>query len=214
MDADPYRSTTDIGSIGRLKLVDAIVLRVYADPRTASELKLLHRASFTRYAGTTWHAPGVPMARLAPQPDGATWPLAEGTPGPGVRIATRLEDGKALLALPGDAMRVSDLPATEMKRNALGAVQANVGGNWASYVAVLGAGGVATAPPGETELAVPAVERAAIDALAAELGLRGVPADEAVRRVVRHFAGFSYSTFRESAAPAEKTALADFLQRS
>ena len=30
MDADPYRSVTEIGSIGRLKQYDAIVLRVYA----------------------------------------------------------------------------------------------------------------------------------------------------------------------------------------
>lgn len=31
--ADPYRSTTDLGSVGRLKLIDVIVLRVYASDR-------------------------------------------------------------------------------------------------------------------------------------------------------------------------------------
>ncbi len=213
IDADPYRSTTDIGSIGRLKTFDAIVLRVYADPRNASELKLLHRASFTTYSGTTWHALKAPMAPIASQPDGATWVLADGTPGSSVRIATRLEQGKALLALPGDTTRVADLVATEVKRNALGAVQANVGADWASYVAVR-SDGIVAAPPGEGDLTLPAAERAAIEALAAELDLRSVPADEALRRVQRHFSAFSYSTFRESAPPRGTTALADFLQRS
>jgi hypothetical protein len=62
--------------------------------------------------------------------------------------------------------------------------------------------------------ALPAAERAAIAALAAELELRSVPADEALRRVARHFGAFSYSTYREAAAPRGTTALADFLQRS
>jgi hypothetical protein len=61
---------------------------------------------------------------------------------------------------------------------------------------------------------MPAAERAAIEALAAELELRSVPADEALRRVARHFGAFSYSTYREAAAPRGTTALADFLQRS
>jgi transglutaminase-like putative cysteine protease len=214
IDADPYRSTTDIGSIGRLKQFDAIVLRVYADPQTASKLRLLHRASFTTYAGTTWHARKAPMAALAPQPDGVTWVLADGAPESTVRIVTRLEGGKALLALPADTTRIAELPATEVKRNALGALQADVGGDWAGYVAARTEGIVATAPPGEEDLTLPAAERAAIEALAAELDLRGVSPDQAIRRVERHFAAFAYSTYREAAPPRGTTALGDFLQRS
>jgi hypothetical protein len=214
MDSDPYRSTTDIGSIGRLKILDTIVLRVYADPQAAAKLKLLHRASFTTYTGTTWHARKAPMAPVAAQPDGATWVLADGTPDSSVRIVTRLENGKALLALPGDTVRIGEMHATEVKRNALGAVQADVGGDWARYVAVRGDEFVGGAPPGEEDVTLPAAERAAIEALAAELELRAVPADEAVRRVARHFGAFSYSTYRETAAPRGTTALADFLQRS
>jgi hypothetical protein len=154
------------------------------------------------------------MAPVAAQPDGATWVLADGTPDSSVRIVTRLENGKALLALPGDTVRVAELNAAEVKRNALGAVQADVGGDWARYVAVRSDGIVGSAPPGDEDVTLPAAERAAIEALAAELELRNVPADEAVRRVAQHFGGFSYSTYRETAAPRGTTALADFLQRS
>lgn len=214
MNADPYRSSTDIGSIGRLKTLDTIVLRVYADPQAAAKLKLLHRASFTSYTGTTWHARKAPMTRVAAQPDGTTWVLADGTPDSSVRIATRLENGKALLALPGDTVRIAEMHATEVKRNALGAVQADLGGDWARYVAVRSDGMVGGAPPGDEDVTLPPAERAAIEVLAAELELRSVPADEAVRRVARHFGAFSYSTYREAATPRGTTALADFLQRS
>jgi hypothetical protein len=210
MDADPYRSTTDIGSIGRLKLYDAIVMRVYADPRAGAQR--LHRASFTTYAGTTWHARKARMAPLEPEADGATWTLAPGAAASRMLIVTRLEEGKALLALPAGAVRISSFPAAGVKRNALGAVQADVGGDWGRYVAESAEGMPAYALPDGDDLEVPAVERGEFERLAVELGLSGVPAAEAVGRVERHFGSFSYSTFREAPPPAGTTVLADFLR--
>ena len=210
MDADPYRSTTEIGSIGRLKLHDAIVLRVYADPRAGPQR--LHRASFATYAGTTWHVRKARMAPLEPEADGATWTLAPGAAASRTLMVTRLEQGKALLALPAGAVRISSLAAAGVKRNAFGAVQADVGGDWARYVAESAEEMAAYAPPDEDDLEVPAVERGEFERLAVELGLSGVPSAAAVGRVERHFATYSYSTFRESAPPPGTTVLADFLR--
>ena len=53
IDADPYRSVSKIGSIGRLKQYDSIVLRVYAAERDAARIRLLHRASYNTYSGTS-----------------------------------------------------------------------------------------------------------------------------------------------------------------
>jgi hypothetical protein len=89
-----------------------------------------------------------------------------------------------------------------------------VGGDWAAYVAARADGIVGTSAPSDEDITLPAAERAAIEALAAELDLRSVPADEALRRVQSYFGAFSYSTFREAAPPRGTTALADFLQRS
>jgi hypothetical protein len=47
-----------------------------------------------------------------------------------------------------------------------------------------------------------------------ELGLSGVAPAEAIGRVERHFATYSYSTFREAAPPPGTTALADFLRNT
>lgn len=216
--ADPYRSSTDLGAVGRLKMVESIVLRVYADPQQVEGLKLLHRASFTALHGKTWVARGAPMTALEPLADGTTWPLAEpGLQQPrdeGVRIVTRLDSGRALLALPAGTAQVSGMAAAAVKRNALGAVQAELGGDWAPYVAQLSRGAHTYAGPRNDDLQIPEAERAAFTQLAEELGIGNATPAEALRRVREHFAGFSYSTYREDAVPQGTTPLGDFVQRS
>lgn len=214
VDFDPYRTRTAIGTLGRLKQYDAIVLRVYV-PRDESErVRLLHRASYNAYEGTTWLARGVPMETLEGEPGGAAWTLAPAAPGWRVRIVTRLEKGRALLALPAGTTRLSELPAVSMRRNALGAVHAEVGADWIQYEAGVAPAIEAYAPPSGADELLPRAEQATLERVAAELGLRGVPAAEAVRRVERHLAGFAYSLYRERPTRAEETALGDFLTRT
>jgi protein-glutamine gamma-glutamyltransferase len=212
--ADPYRSTTDLGSVGRLKLVDAIVLRVYAADADAARLKLLHRASFTSLVGTTWFARHAPMTPVEPEADGTTWQLAPGEPSASARIVARLEGGKALLALPPGTLRVSALPAVAVRRNAYGSTLIDLPGDWSPYVAQTSGRIEGYAVPRADDLALPEPERAEFERLAAELGLHALPPAQALSRVAGHFASFSYSTYREAATPAERTALADFLRRS
>jgi len=212
--ADPYRSTTDLGSVGRLKLVDAIVLRVYAAETDAQRLKLLHRASFTSLVGTTWVARHAPMTPLEPEADGTTWQLAPGDPAGSARIVARLESGKALLALPAGTLRVSALPAVAMRRNALGATLIELPGDWSPYVAETSGRIEGYAVPRAEDLALPEAERAEFERLAAELGLRGLAPAEAMSRVADYFSSFSYSTYREAAVPADRTPLADFVTRA
>jgi hypothetical protein len=214
MAGDPYRSTTDLGSVGRLKLIDSIVLRVYASDADAPHFRLLHRASFTSLVGTTWLARNAPMAPLEPQADGTTWRIAEGAPKRTVRIVTRLERGKALLALPPGTLRIADMAAATVRRNALGATEAELGGDWAPYVAEVDAGVDTYAQPRAEDLQLPERERAEFEQLARELGLPGLPAAEIARRVHQHFGTFSYATFRDTAVPAGATALGDFVRRS
>jgi hypothetical protein len=219
MDADPYQSRTDIGSIGRLKLYDTIVLRVYAKHGDAARLKLLHRASFNVYHRTTWIARDAPLVPLAPGAGGATWRLAQGRPKSSARIAIQLEAGKAVLALPAGVLEVLQLPAETLETNPLGTVRATVGGDWAQYVIEAGDAIRDASAPTADDLEIPITERPAIDRLATRLGLDrsgGVPAREAVRRVREHFATYRYSTFHDAPPPqiGNATALGDFLERT
>src|SRR5438067_2216772 len=103
--SNPYRSTTDLGSVGRLKMIDSIVLRVYPEPQASAAPGLLHRASFTTLDGNTWIARRAPMAALQPLADGTSWEIASGTAQHRTRMLIRLEGGKAVLALPAGTVR-------------------------------------------------------------------------------------------------------------
>lgn len=212
--ADPYQSTMKLGSVGRLKEIGSIVLRVYAKPSDLDRIHLLHRASFNRLIGDTWAARNAPMEGFEPELDGATWTLAAGTPQWSARFAARLEAGKALLALPAGSLRVTGAAAVEWRRNVLGASRVEFGGDWAQYTVEGGRGIVDYAAPGFLDTTVPARERAEFERLAAELGLAELPPDNALRRVREHFATYSYSTYREAPVPEGSTALGDFLRRS
>ncbi len=207
---DPYSSTTDMGSVGRLKLYDLIVMRVYAPAPPG----LLHRASFTYLNGNTWVARNAPMTPLQPEADGLSWQLGPGPAKTSARIVIRLEWGKALLALPTGTVRISGMAAASARRNALGAIQADFGGEWAPYTAQIGEAFADSVGPRAEDVQLPEPERAVFEALAARLGLRALAPAAAVQRVREHFSEFSYSTYGEAAPAAGTTALADFLLRS
>jgi transglutaminase-like putative cysteine protease len=210
-DPDPYRVRTEIGSLGRLKKYDAIVLRVYARESDWPRVRLLHRGSYNTYSGRTWIARGATMNAVESEADNETWVLAPETPQWSVKMAARFEFGRALLALPAGTTRIESLPANSLNRNAFGAVHAVLGVDWAPYTARVAAGMPLYAPPGREDLAVPPEELPVFERVAGELGLRGLAAAEAMKRVDRYFAGFRYSTYRERPVPAGTTALADFM---
>ncbi|OLC68937.1 MAG: hypothetical protein AUH79_02510 [Betaproteobacteria bacterium 13_1_40CM_4_64_4] len=211
MASNPYRSTTDLGSVGRLKMIDSIVLRVYREPRGSSAPGLLHRASFTTLEGNTWIARRAPMAALQPLADGTSWEIAPGSAQRRTRMFIRLEGGKAVLALPAGTVRLSDMAAVLVRHNALGAVQAEFGGDWAPYTADSEAAAGGYAPPGDADLLLPPRERATLERVARDLAFQS---GDALARVREHFAGFRYSTYREAALPRGRTALEDFLLHS
>jgi len=209
---DPYQSHTDIGSIGRLKLDDTILMRVHIPQGQEARARLLHGASYNSYGGGIWTARDAPLEPLAAEPDGATWVLGRRTPTSSVVIEARTEDGKALLALPAGTVRVAGLPAESLRRNALGAVLADAKTDWIGYAARYAADvGADEAPPSTLDLAIPPAERAALMRVAADIGLRGAAPREVARRVTKFLARFRYSTYREHAPRAGLTPLGDFL---
>jgi hypothetical protein len=210
-NVDPSRTSTDLGTIGRLKQYDAILLRIYATQREHSQVKLLHRSSFNSFVGTTWQTKNAPLAPMQPGTDGTTWTLAAGDTPSAVRIAAKSDSGKTLLPLPAGTARVSGLAAIAVRGNEYGAVLAEAPETWIQYAAHHGSGIAHFGTPVNEDLVLPKQERAALERVAAELGLRGLPAAEAVKRVANHLATFTYSTFREKATPQGSTPLAEFL---
>jgi hypothetical protein len=104
--------------------------------------------------------------------------------------------------------------AISMHRNSLGSVHVDVGTDWLQYRAEGTAGAETGAPPTVPDSILPSAERAVFERVAMELGLRDVPAEEAVRRVERHFVDFNYSLYRDHRPPDGETALGEFMTRT
>ena len=222
---DPYRSSTRIGELGRLKKEDAIVLRVYADRDGSNKPALLHRASYNQYVGTTWLARHGNLEALPSRGDGTVFALGgAGAPNPPadsrtLRVSQRVQGGRTLVGLPLNSFAVSDLVASRVRSNALGAVQAEMEVPWTFYNVVYSTA-PAAAPPGYStagpdDLVIPERERRTLESVARELGLAGLPPSAAAQRIAGYFAGFEYATVRNNpfsdVIPGSETPLAEFL---
>lgn len=214
LESDPTRSVTDIGGVGRLKQRDLILARVYGAARDIERARLLHRASYNAYVETIWVGRRTTHGDLQADEGGANWTLAQAPADGRLTIALRTERRRTVLALPRGTTRLTGLAATEARRNGLGIVHATVDGDWIQYGAQFDDAIRNYDAPAVDDGALPPREREAFARIATELGLRELPPAQAVQRVMRHFAGFSYSLWRDKPPPKGVTALADFMTRT
>lgn len=207
---NPYRSTTDIGTIGDLKRSQRILLRVEADPAVATPI-LLHRASYDDYVGGTWVARNGRFEQLAPVGSASNWKLNEANE-PFVQVTVHDDsDGNPVLSLPANTARIEGLAASELKMNALGAVQVEHKPGLFSYRAQIGSANSAYGAPTARDLGMPKTEAVAVAQIANDLGLAALPPAQALATVKQFFADrFAYSTWQGKPADG-RTPLAEFL---
>ena len=213
-DVDPYRSRTAIGSIGRLKLSDRIVLRVDTGEPRGRPL-LLHEASYNFYAHGVWGAVGAAFEPVPPEPDRRTWHLLPPTaPADSVTVSVYLNRGRGVVPLPLGTFRVDGLLALQMKRNPLGALKVEEGLGLVTYRALFAPTTSLGGPPTEVDLRIARGESALVHRVAAELDLRSRSPRAALAAVQAYFRErFRYSTYL--AGPTWGSApLEDFLLRS
>lgn len=213
---NPYRNTTAIGSLGGLKLSDRIVLRVQVPDRQQPP-PLLREASYNSFTTYTWPrssaAQGVgtwfakaPGFEALPS-DGIGWDLGQTNHrGRVLQISQYLEDGDGILALPSGTYRIENLPVAVAERNPLNTVRVMEGPGLVTYTTRYAPGFSSDAAPSDNDLQVPRAYRGVMQRLAADLGLRGLPADGVVETVQaffrRHFAYAIWPSGAQRARPS------------
>ena len=217
---NPYRADTDIGRIGEIKLTDRIVMRVRVEGEPGRRLAgklLLHRASYDAYSGVRWRAKNADFAPVKAAA-GGTWPIGAGTDGAPLRRLSIVEEASRsnpVLSLPAGTRRIDQLRADGLKRNAMGAVQADLAPGFFRYEPVYAPGSADAVAPGTDDLALPREEALALGEIASTLHLAGLAPAEALARVERFFAeGFRYSLYQPapSSGRNQGTALVEFLR--
>jgi hypothetical protein len=203
---DPDMATTAIGSLGRLKLSDRIVLRVRSDTPLRGTL-LLREAGYDTYGYGIWSNRQRAFQTLDPEPGGRSWRLSDASPASRVSIATYMIRQESVIALPHGSVRVRSAEATAVSRNPMGAVRMEVREGWIRYAAEFGAAAPPDSAPTAADLFVSDSNRPDFDRLAGELGLGGMEPARAVAAVERHFA----SKFTYSLSPRQRYPRAGYL---
>lgn len=213
-DADPFRVTTQIGHLGRLKLSDRTVLRV--EPRDGLRLPfLLREATYDVYNSPAWLASGAAFTAVQPEADGETWRFGTGkSPVERITVSAYLNHGRGVLALPGGAFEVDRLAVVGVERNRLGAVKVEEGLGLVTYTALSTHEGPLDGPPVEADLHIPPHEAALVARIVGDLGLAGGSPAEKVEAVAAYFRrSFRYSTWKGE-RPRKESALEEFLLNS
>ena len=211
---DPYRTSTAMGSLGELKKSDDIVLRIEGSP--SERPPLLHRASYDAYSGDGWVAVNGRFDGVPPEP-GQSWSFEPSRS----RVkpeATRytVHDfspaGNPVLALPPGTGRLEQLSALGLRRNGLGAVQAERPAGFFTYVAIADAGSADEHEPATRDLRLPTTDAPLLRSLASQWRLSAASPAEAVSQLEQRFAAdFTYSTYSKDRPRGNATVLADFL---
>lgn len=213
-NADPSRSVTAIGRIGKLKLSGRILLRVKPE-RGISLPFLLREASYSIYRDETWLAGKSMFQTIQPESGGSSWQIAPASAeNRSLRISALLEEGKGLLPLPIGTTRITGLPVGEMKLSRLGTIMVKDGPGRLNYDVSYDPVISQTGPPTELDLQVPGSAAPVLSSIAADLGLARQSPDEIVKSVVEFFRNnFRYATVQKELKP-DATAIEDFLLRS
>ena len=209
---DPKQAHTSIGSIGRLKMSNRIVLRVRTDG--GAPPTLLREASYTIYRQPVWSNVQRAFSDVIPD-DEATWTLLRKKSTHSVSIAQFLHRGMGMLPLPAGSSQVSDLQAPTLRTNLFGAAAVSEGPGLVVYNVRYDEGATFDSAPMADDLRSYDATETAVTQIANDLQLRdGMDAHEALDRVGGFFAEkFSYSTYlgRDHRPTPEESALTRFL---
>jgi hypothetical protein len=212
-ERDPYRATTAIGHIGRLKLSNRIVFRVRLPGQMHGSL-LLREASYNAYASGIWRAPGDQFQAVTETLSPGSWQLGEpGAPGYAVTISGYLPRGRGLMAVPNGSYRIENLPAEFLKRNPYGAIKIENGPGVVNYTARFRRGLSFDAEPSDKDLHIPNRYRSLLTQVSSQLGLSKDDPNRVLAALGRYFGeNFRYSL--DQRRDTRYAPLSDFLLRS
>jgi transglutaminase-like putative cysteine protease len=193
-EPDPYRATTRIGDVGRIKLSDAIVWRVDA-ARPPPQPLLLFEAAYSHFDGAAWRARSDSFRSLPAPVDGQTWQI-DAVRGPleQLQISGYTAGGRVLLALPAGTHSVANIVASVVSVNTFGTVKVAEAAPFLSFRVAFTPTALPQTPPSDADLQVPGLLAPLFAEVGAEVAARSARPDEVVDGVRRFFGErFRYS---------------------
>ncbi|MCC6202214.1 MAG: transglutaminase domain-containing protein [Gammaproteobacteria bacterium] len=211
-DRDPGQTITAIGSIGRMKISDAIQVRVHT--RHLPHLPLyLRDASYNEFRNGVWTARAARPEAIDVDPGGHSWTLAANPGTEVLDLSVHMRRELGVVPTPLDPARLEGREIVEVQRTALGTLLLEAPPGAVRYRVYPATGAAPAAPLPEYDLAIPAGYRDDILTIARQLDLAAVPAEEAIARIERFFAADFRYALPGASRPAWRKTLVDFLRR-
>lgn len=205
---NPLKTNSAIGSIGKLKLSDAIAFRVAPQSR-ATFPSLLQEATYDVYANDNWLVLN-PGFKTMPHADNFTWRLAPKAPGEHrAYIYLTFYSDVDIVPVPADTTLISDLPAMDIRKSKYGSIEATGMVPGPGYRVSYAAGDDINGPPDSTDLVVPPAYKKILARVASTSSL---PATAPIAKVRDILHDFRYSLYQDT--PKSSDPIAHFLMVS
>lgn len=210
---DPDRATTAIGTLGRLKLSDRILVRIKTG-RHLTEPIYLSEASYNSYNYGVWSAVNPVFEVVDPNPGGKSWTLNNGRLDRSAEISVYMVKQSGVIPVPQGTGKIAGRGIVAINRNNYGTIKMEMHEGWVRYSTGFQDRLIFVPPPNDNDLTIKDSYRADLDRYADELHLRGKPDQEIVDTLTSNFLeNYTYSLTRKHLFPRGRY-LANFLFNS
>ena len=210
---DPDRATTAIGSIGRLKLSDRIIIRIKTGSKLTEPIYLFE-AGYNSYNYGVWSAVNPAFTAIDPDPGGHSWTLNGARSDKTAEISVYMVKQAGVIPVPQGSSKISGQGIVAINRNNYGTIKLEMREGWVRYSTRYQDRRISLPPPNDYDLSVKDTYRTDFEKYADQLHLKGKSNREIVETITRNFLdNYTYSLTRKQQFPRGRY-LADFLFNS
>ena len=212
LTADPFRTSTSMGEIGKMKLSGEIVFRVYPDePSLPLYMK---QSDYNVIVRNTWYSRPKRTTSVFPDNDMEWQFFGEGEGPKRMKISVWMNKrkGEGVLPLPDGATRALELDVAGIEKSVLGAVYVEEGPELLEFTMTYDPENSFEPLPRRSDLFVPKEEEAVIEEAMQRNGLFGKTPEETLTNIERFFAAFNYTLDQKNRAG--ESYLDDFLNNT
>ena len=193
LSADPFRTSTAMGELGRMKLSGEIVFRVY--PEEPSLPLYMKQSDYNVMIRNSWYSRPRKTESVFSDNDMEWQFFGEGEGDKKMRLSVWMNKnkGEGVLPLPDGAKRAVELDVAGIEKSALGAIYVEEGPELLEFVITYDTENRFEPLPARGDLFVPNPEREVVEEVMRDNGLFGATQAETLENIERFFATFKYS---------------------
>ena len=208
---DPDRTSTSIGSLGRLKLSDRIVFRVKSDKKLTTPL-YFRETSYSRYEYGTWRNPKVEFDVIEKTPTKNEWFLNKGFPDSGeMDIGILLDGQSAIIPVPDNINSLAGKDLIQVETSVFGSTRIEAREGWINYRLGYSNYNFAEKEPITDDLSIPLYYQQDFKQIATKLEFYSKTPEQIITSVTRYFKDNFYYSITQNQRYTKGQYLTNFL---